>query len=105
MKEVIYTRFLGYFVPRFGHSQVNTHLWRFDANGSVPHVGHVPLRDGYFAPERVLNEGGLDPYLRGFVEQRAQEIDSLVRQADMFVIFISLTWSTGGKDAIDCMIQ
>ena len=57
---------------------MNTHLWRFDENGSVPHVGHVALREAYFTPERVMHEGGVDPYLRGMVEQRAQEIDTLV---------------------------
>ena len=53
-------------------------MWRFDANGRVIPEGHVPLRDAYFAPERVTREGGIDPYVRGMVEQRAQEIDTKV---------------------------
>lgn len=63
---------------RFGHSQVNTHLWRLNADGSVSCYGHLPLRDAYFKPERVLREGGIDPFLRGFVAQTAQEVDLLV---------------------------
>ncbi|KAJ7374300.1 hypothetical protein OS493_007386 [Desmophyllum pertusum] len=60
---------------RFGHSQVNTHLWRFEEDGAMSHYGHLPLRDAYFSPERVSREGGIDPLLRGAVKQAAQEID------------------------------
>lgn len=60
---------------RFGHSQVNTHLWRYEEDGSISPYGHLPLRDAYFAPERVKREGGIDPLLRGAVKQAAQEID------------------------------
>lgn len=63
---------------RFGHSQVNSHLWRLNADWSVSCHGHLPLRDAYFMPERVLKEGGIDPYLRGFVAQPAQEVDLLM---------------------------
>lgn len=65
---------------RYGHSQVNTHLFRFDKDWKVIPEGHLPLRDSYFAPERVINEGGIDPLLRGFVYQPAQEIDAKVLQ-------------------------
>ncbi|XP_065179778.1 uncharacterized protein LOC135810229 [Sycon ciliatum] len=81
---------------RFGHSQVNTHLWRFDENGSVPHVGHVALREAYFTPERVMHEGGVDPYLRGMVEQRAQEIDTLMIDDMRNVLF-----PVGRRDGLD----
>ena len=37
--------------------------------------GHLPMRDAYFAPERVKREGGIDPLFRGAVKQAAQEID------------------------------
>ena len=36
------------------------------------------MREGYFKPERVTKEGGLEPILRGAVEQPAQEIDTKV---------------------------
>ena len=63
------------FHPRFGHSQVNTHLWRYEEDGTMSPYGHLLLRDAYFAPERVKREGGIDPLLRGAVRQAAQEID------------------------------
>lgn len=65
---------------RFGHSQVNTHLWRLHDNGTVVANGHLLLREGYFAPERLLREGGLEPLLSGSVYQRAQTIDTKVRK-------------------------
>ena len=38
--------------------------------------GHLLLREGFFRPERVTEEGGLDPILRGAVRQPSQEIDT-----------------------------
>ena len=64
-----------FFHARFGHSQVNTHLWRLEEDGTMSQYGHLPLRDAYFSPERVSREGGIDPLLRGAVKQAAQEID------------------------------
>ncbi|XP_020605845.1 thyroid peroxidase-like [Orbicella faveolata] len=60
---------------RFGHSQVNTHLWRFEEDGTMSHYGHIPLRDVFFSPERVAREGGIDSLFRGAVKQVAQEVD------------------------------
>ena len=71
--QVYYT--LPFFYARFGHSQVNTHLWRLEEDGSISPNGHLALRDAYFAPERVSREGGIDPLFRGAVKQAAQEID------------------------------
>ena len=63
------------FTCRFGHSQVNTHLWRYEEDGTMSPYGHVSLRDVFFSPERVKREGGLDPLFRGAVRQAAQEVD------------------------------
>ena len=54
---------------------MNTHLWRYEENGTISPYGHLPMRDAYFAPERVKREGGIDPLFRGAVRQAAQEID------------------------------
>lgn len=54
---------------------MNTHLWRYEENGTISPHGHLPMRDAYFAPERVKREGGIDPLFRGAVRQAAQEID------------------------------
>ena len=62
-------------VYRYGHSQVSNSIWRLEEDGSVSEYGHLPLRDAYFAPERVEREGGIEPILRGAVAQVAQEVD------------------------------
>ncbi|XP_065199427.1 uncharacterized protein LOC135831094 [Sycon ciliatum] len=61
---------------RFGHSQVNTHLWRLTEDGWVAKGGHLLLREAYFAPERLLRNGGMEPLLLGSIFQRAQKVDS-----------------------------
>ena len=79
-----------FYCIRYGHSQVNTHLWKFDKDWNVIPEGHLPLRDSYFAPERVINEGGIDPLLRGFVYQAAQEIDEKVLCSDALHDYLSV---------------
>lgn len=60
---------------RFGHSQINNVIWRLNEQGKPIQEGHLPLRDAYFAPERIIQEGGIDPILRGAFAQPAQEVD------------------------------
>ena len=79
---------------RFGHSQVNTHLWRYEEDGKMSSYGHVALRDVYFSPERLKREGGVDPLLRGAVRQAAQEVDLKVCCGKRFdtQIYLSIIW-------------
>ena len=69
------TSLIHVFHSRFGHSQVNTLLWRFEEDGTMSHYGHLALRDAYFSPERVSREGGIEPLFRGAMRQAAQEVD------------------------------
>ena len=66
------------FSLRFGHSQVNTHVFRLDKDGSPIKEGHGLLREMYFKPIRLENEGGVDPIFRGIVAFPAQEVDTLM---------------------------
>lgn len=50
---------------RFGHSLINPILHRLDWNFSTIEQGHLPLHKAFFAPWRVVYEGGVDPLLRG----------------------------------------
>ncbi|KAL3982171.1 hypothetical protein ACH3XW_46105 [Acanthocheilonema viteae] len=50
---------------RFGHTLVNPILYRLDKNFESIKEGHIPLHEAFFAPERLLSEGGIDPLLRG----------------------------------------
>ena len=63
---------------RFGHSQIDSLLWRLDENGTAIPEGHLPMRDAYFAPERIIYEGGIDPIIRGSLAQPAQQVDTKV---------------------------
>ena len=40
--------------------------------------GNLQLREGFFRPERVTSEGGIDPIIRGAVRNRNQEIDAKI---------------------------
>lgn len=50
---------------RFGHTLINPILHRLDENLNPINEGHLPLHKAFFSPWRVVDEGGIDPLLRG----------------------------------------
>nr|XP_049708336.1 peroxidasin [Helicoverpa armigera] len=50
---------------RFGHSMINPLLHRYDENFETIPQGHLLLRNAFFSPWRLVDEGGVDPLLRG----------------------------------------
>jgi peroxidase len=50
---------------RFGHTLINPRLERLDKQFQPIPEGPLPLHEAFFAPERLLAEGGVDPLLRG----------------------------------------
>lgn len=60
---------------RLGHTLVSQKLLRLDANGKEISAGHLPIRNAFFAPQRLIEEGGIEPILRGLASQRCQELD------------------------------
>ena len=50
---------------RFGHTLINPVLHRLDESFEPIPEGHLPLHKAFFAPWRVVDEGGVDPLLRG----------------------------------------
>ncbi|EDV26560.1 uncharacterized protein TRIADDRAFT_22758, partial [Trichoplax adhaerens] len=50
---------------RIGHTLINPVLHRLDSNYQPIPQGSIRLKDAFFAPHRILNEGGIDPILRG----------------------------------------
>uniref|UniRef100_A0A452IFZ4 Uncharacterized protein n=1 Tax=Gopherus agassizii TaxID=38772 RepID=A0A452IFZ4_9SAUR len=50
---------------RFGHTLINPLLYRLDENFEPILQGHIPLHKAFFSPFRIVNEGGIDPLLRG----------------------------------------
>nr|XP_020665436.1 peroxidasin homolog [Pogona vitticeps] len=50
---------------RFGHTLINPLLYRLNETFQPIPQGHVPLHKAFFSPFRILQEGGIDPLLRG----------------------------------------
>lgn len=63
---------------RFGHTMVNGRLVRFEENGDDWVFGAVDLRDGFFNPVIMKDEGGIEPFLRGLAAQQHQLVDPLI---------------------------
>jgi hypothetical protein len=60
---------------RYGHSALSPTLLRLDRRGNEISHGHLRLRDAFFAPHRIRDEGGIEPLLRGLAQQACEEID------------------------------
>ncbi|MCW5519453.1 T9SS type A sorting domain-containing protein [Aureitalea sp. L0-47] len=63
---------------RFGHTMVNGRLVRFEENGDDWMFGAKDLRDGFFRPEILRDEGGIEPFFRGLAAQEHQFVDPLI---------------------------
>ncbi|XP_031684955.1 peroxidasin homolog isoform X2 [Oncorhynchus kisutch] len=50
---------------RFGHTLINPILYRLDEHFQPIPQGHISLHRAFFSPFRIVNEGGIDPLLRG----------------------------------------
>ncbi|KAK4877721.1 hypothetical protein RN001_010227 [Aquatica leii] len=50
---------------RFGHTLINPILHRLDSSFKPIQEGHLPLHKAFFSPWRLVEEGGVDPLLRG----------------------------------------
>lgn len=60
---------------RLGHTLVSPTLLRLDAENNEITAGHLPVRNAFFAPHRLIKEGGIEPVLRGLASQKCQELD------------------------------
>lgn len=61
---------------RYGHSALSPTLLRLNAQGNPISAGHLPLRDAFFAPQRLIEEGGIAPIMRGLASQVSQAVDN-----------------------------
>lgn len=60
---------------RFGHSMLSSEYLRLDNNGQVIADGNLALRDAFFNPGEVT-ENGIDSILKGLATQWSQEVDT-----------------------------
>ena len=52
---------------RFGHSQIMPFFSRLDSNYDQLPIGPLLLQNAFFTPFRILEEGGIDPLIRGLI--------------------------------------
>lgn len=88
---------------RLGHSMLSGLIHRLNADGQEVAEGHLPLRDAFFDPDRITNEGGIDPLLRGLAHQAMQQIDGFV--VDDVRNFLFGPPGAGGLDLASLNIQ
>jgi peroxidase len=63
---------------RVGHTMLGPVLPRLDNNNQPIAAGPLPLAGAFFNTTAIINDGGIDPVLRGLASERAQEIDSML---------------------------
>ena len=63
---------------RYGHSALSTTLLRLDKHSKEIRHGHLRLRDAFFSPQRITDEGGIEPLLRGLASQMCEDVDVYV---------------------------
>ena len=88
---------------RFGHSTLSTTILRLGADGEPIDAGNLALRDAFFAPQRLVEEGGIDPILRGLAAQTCQAVDPFV--VDDLRNFLFGPPGSGGFDLVALNIQ
>ena len=71
---------------RMGHSQVEPLIWREGADGKAIPGGDLAMLNAYFVPEK-LNEGGIDPLLRGLVSFTQEPTDEGITSALRNMLF------------------
>jgi len=87
---------------RVGHTMLSPSLLRLDNSGNVIPQGNVALRDAFFRPDRVRDEGGIDPIMKGLASQLMQEVDQHIVEDVRSFLF---TIPTGGMDLAALNLQ
>jgi hypothetical protein len=60
---------------RVGHTLLPSTMLRLDASGGVIAQGNLALRDAFFDPSLLADEGGIEPLLRGLAAAPSQALD------------------------------
>ena len=63
---------------RFGHSLLSASILRLEESGESIDAGAIALRDAFFMPSEITENGGIAPLLRGLAGSTAQELDTQV---------------------------
>ncbi len=60
---------------RFGHTMITGRLLRLEESGDTLNFGSLDLRDGFFKPDLLVDENGIEPFFRGMAVQEHQKVD------------------------------
>merc|ERR1712142_888083 len=84
---------------RFGHGQIHPIVFRYEKNyySAIPQ-GHLEIRKSFFAPYRIVEEGGIDPIVRGLLRAPGKKMDNASPLADAVVEEL---WVMTEKFALD----
>ena len=88
---------------RVGHTLLSSELERFNEDGTVHPNGHLSLKNAFFNPDVVKDEG-VEPILRGLVVGKSEKIDNFVIDEVRNFLFGEPA-PTGGFDLASLNIQ
>jgi peroxidase len=89
---------------RLGHTLLSPFILRLNEDGSPVVAGPLALRDAFFsATPPLLENGGIEPFLRGAAAQKAQDLDRFV--IDDVRSFLFGPPGAGGLDLIALNLQ
>jgi hypothetical protein len=88
---------------RLGHSMLSSKVLRLDRRGRPVAAGHLELKDAFFAPSEIIDNGGIEPILRGLASQVHEEIDAYL--VDAVRNFLFGPPGAGGFDLASLNIQ
>lgn len=88
---------------RLGHTLVNEQLIRLDDAGDTLSFGTIHLKDAFFNPFIITEEGGLEPIFKGMASQKQQRFDTKV--VGTLRNFLFGAPGAGGLDLVSLNIQ
>ena len=88
---------------RLGHSLLSPNILRLNKKGKEIRHGHLSLRDAFFAPHLLTDEGNIGPILRGLASQACQDLDVFI--VDDVRNFLFGQPGSGGFDLASLNIQ
>ena len=88
---------------RYGHSALSETLLGLEEFGQENLHGNLSLRDAFFNPGALIEEGGIEPILRGLAAQTCQTVDA--RVIDDVRNFLFGPPGAGGFDLVTLNIQ
>ena len=88
---------------RLGHSLLSPQILRLNKHGKEIRLGHLSLREAFFAPHILTEQHNIAPILRGLAAQTCQDLDIMV--IDDVRNFLFGQPGSGGFDLASLNIQ